>query len=281
MLDKLPILALEKIVNFLDFESKTNLVASARENEALMNNLKNFEIQSPCPFCVLENLLTPERINFWRKMAKFSEDQVIEVEHKSLNFVLCNEIKVIDEECWQRIVPNNMIHGYWVDQNSEILTYEDMSSSGLLVDFIIPFTSSVTFDHTLDFENHIFEHFSQCADDHIGPINTKDQMYQVINTLAADKNPFVVPEFYDTNLQEDLQTFLIRIVASRYLAQERDFTIGVNQQFHNLDITKYLLDESYNLSLDIRLLSAPDIDLKYFVNNVRLFRMILHKNYNR
>ena len=274
MLDQLPILALEKIVKYLDVKSRANLVKSAQENEVLISKLKIFELPSPCPFCILERLLTPARIISWRKMTNISENQIVEIEEKMLNFVLCNDVKVVDEKCWQKIVQTNEVHGFWINDEREIQRYDELTSSGLLVDFFNEFAHTFTHNSDENFDDHIFYHFSKCRDEHIGPIKTREKMYQVIDTLSKDEHPFVVPEFYDTNLSEDLATFLIRIVAAKYITLE-PFQIGLDQSEYNLQVTKYLLEQSYNLCLNMRLLSDIDIDVKYFINNVRILRLIL------
>ena len=278
MLDQLPILALENIIKYLDTESRANLVKSAQQNESLNSKLRIFELASQCPFCILSRHLTPDRVKIWRNKTKFSEDQLEEIEHKILNFVLCNDVKVVDENCWARIVPIDEIYGYWLDVNSDvqIRTYEELTSCGLLVDFFKSLAQTTTHDFYDNFENHIFHHFSQCKDSLIGPIESKEKMYSVISSLYLDEHPFVVPEYYDTNLEEDLLDFLIRIVAAKYLASAPEFSIGLDQSEYNSDLTKYLLDQAYHLCLNIRLLSKPDIDMKYFVNTIRLLRLIFH-----
>ena len=275
MLGQLPVLALEKIVKNLDVKSRANLVKSAQENEVLTSKLEVFELSSPCPFCVLERLLTPDRIISWRKMPNISETQIVEIEEKLLNFVLCNEVKIIDEKCWQKIVPTDEIDGFWITDDREILRYDDLTTSGLLVDFFNEFSRTFTHDTNENFEDHIFEHFAKCQDEHIGQIKSKEKMYKVIDNLSKDEHPFVVPEFYETNLNEDISTFLVRIVAAKYLAVEPFFQIGLDQSEHNLEVTKSLLEQCYKLCLNIRLLSDIDIDVRYFINNVRILRLIL------
>ena len=294
MLDNLPVLVLEKVISALDFESKQNLVKSAKNNQLLKHKLENFKIQTPCPFCVLKRLSSPPLLILWRKLGFENDDDAFEIWLRMMSFCTNEDINFKHELQWSRYDVSDYedkLNGFYIDDDLNDISFESLITDGYF-DKMFTIILSAPYKHFNDYEGHILSHFRLCSDKNIGKIQTKAKMWQVIKELGQESQPFVDPKIYETvqakkkirletnsnqSIREDMEQILVRLISSRFLYNSAEFMIGKSSGIENIDIAKYFNKEAFRLLTDIRFVSNPCTHLNIFINNNRLLARILSR----
>ena len=294
MLENLPLLALEKIISLLDFESRQNLVKSSKNNELLNNKLQNFETQIPCPFCVFKRLSGPPMLILWKKLGIENDDASFEAWLRLMTFCTDENIAIKSEKQWLKYDVTNYedkLNSIYIDDDLNDISFETMIHNGYF-DHIFTTIFSAPYVQYNDYNSHLLSHFRLCYDEQIGPIQSEAKMNQVIENLGHQSEPFVDPEIYETipskkkirletrlkqNIREDMQQVIVRLTVARFLYQAPDFFIGKRSSQNNIELAKFFNKKLFELLTDIRFLSDPCTHLKLVINNNRLLTRILSR----